>query len=111
MGFERLTTVSGITDLPTLKVLCESCGESSCEDICQEQLEYGCEKCPIQDAFSRLSAYEDSGLSPAEVQEHTVLLNKLNKLKNIMLPMVEDWPYCQDCELQLLFEVLEEMVL
>lgn len=68
MECKRLTTISEITDNPTLKALCESCGESSCDEICCRYQDDNCVGCPLQEAFSRLAAYEDSGLSPEEVQ-------------------------------------------
>jgi hypothetical protein len=52
----------------TLKALCEGCGESSCDEICCRYQDDDCVGCPLQEAFSRLAAYEDSGLSPEEVR-------------------------------------------
>lgn len=69
MEYKRLTTTSLITDSPTLKALCESCGESGCDELCSDYQEKGCAGCPVQIGFERLSAYEDSGLSPKQVQE------------------------------------------
>lgn len=69
MEYKRLTTISEVTDSPTLKILCESCGESSCDEICCCYQDDNCVGCPLQKAFSRLAAYEDSGLSPDEVQK------------------------------------------
>ena len=69
MECKRLTTISEVTDSPTLKILCESCGESSCDEICCRYQDNYCEGCPVQEAFARLAAYEDSGLTPEEVQE------------------------------------------
>lgn len=68
MEYKRLTTISEITDNPTLKALCESCAEMSCSELCELQEDNNCMGCPLQEAFSRLAAYEDSGLSPEEVQ-------------------------------------------
>ena len=39
-----------------------------CRQVCEEQ-EYGCKGCPIALAFDRLTAYEDTGLAPEEVQQ------------------------------------------
>lgn len=69
MEYKRLTTTSEITDSPTLIALCESCGEDGCDANCGEYQDNNCVGCPVQVAFERLSAYEDSGLSPEQVQE------------------------------------------
>ena len=39
-----------------------------CRQVCEEQGENGCKGCPIELAFDRLAAYEDTGLTPEEVQ-------------------------------------------
>lgn len=31
-----------------------------CKDVCKQQGDNGCERCPIRNAFDRLAAYEDS---------------------------------------------------
>lgn len=69
MEFNRLTIKSEITDSPTLKALCESCGESGCSDVCEDYSENHCNGCPVQEAFERLSAYEDTGLSPEKIEK------------------------------------------
>ena len=69
MEYKRLTTISKVTDNPTLKILYESCGESSCDEVCHYYQNNNCVGCPLQEAFSRLAAYENSGLSPNEVRE------------------------------------------
>ena len=40
-----------------------------CRQVCEEQGENGCRGCPIALAFDRLAAYEDTGLTPEEVQQ------------------------------------------
>lgn len=40
-----------------------------CRQVCEEQGENGCKGCPIALAFDRLAAYEDTGLTPEEVQQ------------------------------------------
>ena len=40
-----------------------------CRQVCEEQGENGCKGCPIALAFNRLAAYEDTGLTPEEVQQ------------------------------------------
>jgi len=62
--YQRLTLPSEAFDGATLKALCESSGELGCDEICSGK----CQDCFVQEAFDRLSAYEDSGLSPEEVQ-------------------------------------------
>lgn len=65
---DRLTKVSEITDSATLVEFCESCGESGCNDFCEDHQDNNCIGCPVQEAFERLSAYEDSELSPEQVK-------------------------------------------
>lgn len=43
----------------------EALGGENCGDCCNAR-EY-CEDCPIQNAFNKLSAYEDTGLEPREI--------------------------------------------
>lgn len=40
----------------------------NCMGIC-EKFEGGCTECPIQKAFERLSAYEDTGITPEQIVE------------------------------------------
>lgn len=40
-------------------------GNASCNAICNANVE--CEGCILQTALDRLAAYEDTGLSPAEI--------------------------------------------
>lgn len=37
-----------------------------CKEICDKYS--GCDKCPIDKAINRLAEYEDTGLSPEEIQ-------------------------------------------
>lgn len=39
-----------------------------CREVCRNQSENGCTDCPIAKAFDRLAAYEDTGLSPEEIE-------------------------------------------
>lgn len=39
-----------------------------CREVCRDQSENGCTDCPIAKAFDRLAAYEDTGLSPEEIE-------------------------------------------
>lgn len=66
--FERLTykNAAGLGILQKLKI-----GDGShekCSTICREH-GASCIGCPILDGITRLAAYEDSGLSPEEVQK------------------------------------------
>jgi hypothetical protein len=64
----RLTTMSLITDKPILNALAESCGESACNECCEDYGEYGCEGCPVQEGVSKLHQYEDLGYEPDELK-------------------------------------------
>jgi rubredoxin len=69
MKYKRLTKISEITNSPTLKAMCESCGESGCNDFCEDFQDHNCIGCPVQSGFQMLSDYEDSGLSPEQVKD------------------------------------------
>lgn len=62
---DRLTQKSDCFDGYTIAELCESCGESSCHEICNGD----CMCCGIQAAFNRLAAYENTNLTPDEIDE------------------------------------------
>lgn len=69
---ERLTVKSKYVENGyTLKALCELCHDGSvfdelgCVEICNDE----CEECVIQTAFDRLAAYENTGLSPDEIND------------------------------------------
>lgn len=59
----------------TLKCLCafgrdgEADDEDGCSVYCEEMCNQDCTNCGIQEAFDKLAAYENTGLSPAEVME------------------------------------------
>lgn len=40
-----------------------------CREVCQRQEDRGCTDCPIAKAFDRLSAYEETGLEPGEIEQ------------------------------------------
>ncbi len=96
MEYKRLTTISEVMDSPTLKALCEGCGESSCDEICCRYQDDNCVGCPLQEAFSRLAAYEDSGLSPEEVRvlqkENEVLKQEKQDLFREVLRLSREEP-------------------
>ena len=76
--YERLTVKSEIFEDNNyvLKGLCTfgrdgiPDDETGCKDYCEEKKGgYDCETCVIQMAFNRLAEYENTGLSPEEVQK------------------------------------------
>ncbi len=70
---EMLTMKSEIDGEATLKCLQESCAEMGCEEYCNTQTHFhekeGCGSCGIQKAFTKLFAYEKTGLKPAQIIE------------------------------------------
>lgn len=63
---ERLTYDCCVGDIHCWQV--KGADDRECRQVCEEQEENGCKGCPIALAFDRLAAYEDTGLTPAEVQ-------------------------------------------
>ena len=63
---ERLTYDCYFGDIHWWHV--KGAGNLGCRQVCEEQEENGCKGCPIELAFDRLAAYEDTGLTPEEVQ-------------------------------------------
>ena len=41
---------------------------STCSGVCEEFLNKGCKKCPLQEVFNRLWEYEAAGLTPGQVK-------------------------------------------
>lgn len=39
----------------------------TCKEVCVNQGDRGCDRCPIRIAIDRLAAYEETGLSPGEI--------------------------------------------
>jgi hypothetical protein len=66
---KRLTTISEITGLPMLSCFRESSGESACVEDCEQFVEDYCKGCGVHEAITSLHAYEDTGLTPEQVQE------------------------------------------
>ena len=64
---ERLTYDCYFGDIHWWHV--KGAGNLGCRQVCEEQEENGCKGCPIELAFDRLAAYEDTGLAPVEVQQ------------------------------------------
>lgn len=44
-------------------------GGTTCNEVCEQQGDDGCAKCPISAVIDRLAAYENTGVSPEELQE------------------------------------------
>ena len=63
---ERLTYDFCLGDIHCWQV--KGADNRECRQVCEEQEENGCKGCPIALAFDRLAAYEDTGLTPKEVQ-------------------------------------------
>lgn len=64
---ERLTYDCYFGDIHWWHV--KGAGNLGCRQVCEEQEENGCKGCPIELAFDRLAAYENTGLTPEEVQQ------------------------------------------
>ena len=64
---ERLTYDCYFGDIHWWHV--KGAGDLGCRQVCEEQEENGCKGCPIELAFDRLAAYEDTDLAPEEVQQ------------------------------------------
>ena len=64
---ERLTYDCCFGDIHCWQV--KGADDLECRQVCEEQGENGCKGCPIALAFNRLAAYEDTGLTPEEVQQ------------------------------------------
>ena len=82
---ERLTIKSGQYELHyVLKCNCTigADGEVDSEDGCIEYCENrsDCDDCEIQQAFDRLAAYEDTGLTPEEVEVLKIDNDRLHRL-------------------------------
>lgn len=46
-----------------------------CGEVCEGREDEGCEGCPLATAINKLAAYENTGLSPEQIQEAVNLLN------------------------------------
>ncbi len=63
----RLTEDFGVEGKHCWQV--KKAGNSLCKDVCREQGDAGCDGCPISEAIDKLAAYENTGVSPHELQE------------------------------------------
>ena len=51
-------------------------GNEICKDVCQSMGDAGCNGCPIAEAIDKLAAYENTGVSPQELQEVVSLFSE-----------------------------------
>ena len=80
---ERLTIESNVFEGHTLKCLCGS-DKDGCElyccEYCNENCNNDCYNCEIQQAFDRLAAYEDTGLTSEEIEALKADNDRLHRL-------------------------------
>ena len=73
-----------------------------CKDVCRWRGDAGCEGCPISEAIDKLAAYENTGVSPQELQEVVNLFSEFvephvpAELKNWMERCVWHVQKCND---------------
>jgi len=90
---DRLTIKSELIDGHNTLICMRFCGGRepddgfACYEYCGE--DGSCEKCGIQQAFDRLAAYEDTGLSPEEIIALIADNKRLHELVDIIEGMVE----------------------
>lgn len=84
----RLTVKSEIIDGHYTLICMRFCGGRvpddgyACYEYCGE--DGSCEKCGIQQAFDRLAAYEDTGLTPEEIKSLQTDNARLHELVDII---------------------------
>jgi len=96
---EKLTMKTNIVDGYTLKCMCTfgrdgtPTDEYGCNELCDER-NRDCNKCGIQEAFNKLADYENTGLSPAEIEE----LKRSDRV-HTKWEICSDgyYPYCKNC--------------
>ena len=49
---------------------------STCDKICADQGNSGCKGCPIAKAFTLLAEYENTGLTPKEIQPYASMIKE-----------------------------------
>lgn len=97
---ERLTMETTALDGYTLKCLCtfgrdgEPTDEWGCNEQCADCSE-DCKKCGIQEAFDKLAAYENTGLSPTEVEGLKHSDHRIHA--NWRICSDGYYPYCEAC--------------
>lgn len=109
---DRLTDVFGRDNNPVLKCLCEYemdgsiCDTSVCSDYCKQFCKNSsvadCDKCGIQQAIDRLTAYEDTGLTPEEIIKMKANHERRQKLLEEAISTTKkmrqkDYEPCPDC--------------
>lgn len=73
-----------------------------CKDVCRWRGDAGCEGCPIAEAIDKLAAYENTGVSPQELQEVVNLFSEFvephvpAELKNWMERCIWHVQKCND---------------
>lgn len=113
---ERLTVKSPTMNRYTLKRMCgfdregEPIVEEDCYEHCEQMLDSGyCSDCAIKEAFERLAAYEDTGLTPEEVEavlkDYARLHQLLDDLEAVLTSKPpehnsgnDDKVHCKDCD-------------
>lgn len=77
-------------------------GNDLCKDVCRERCDAGCKGCPIAEAIDKLAAYENTGVSPQELQEVVNLFSEFvephvpAELKNWMERCIWHVQKCND---------------
>lgn len=77
-------------------------GNELCKDVCRWRGDAGCEGCPIAAAIDKLAAYENTGVSPQELQEVVNLFSEFvephvpAELKNWMERCIWHVQKCND---------------
>lgn len=77
-------------------------GNELCKDVCRWRGDAGCEGCPIAEAIDKLAAYENTGVSPQELQEVVNLFSEFvephvpAELKNWMERCIWHVQKCND---------------
>lgn len=66
---ERLTIKYGELFVPKKTCTIDRFGEADDCDSCDSVCESDCENCAVQECFTRLGEYEDTGLTPEQIRE------------------------------------------
>lgn len=76
---ERLTYDSMVAGIHCWQI--KDADNNLCEEVCKQHDKESCEGCPIEKAFNKLAAYEDTGLTPEEItQLNTFVGSQVEKL-------------------------------
>lgn len=86
----------------------------TCEEVCGDF--NGCDECPVQKAFNRLAEYEDTELTPKQIQEIKVffntqitrILNELQQYKDIEKQLREE--YKADVDIKMIIKHFIETI-